>query len=278
MLTVLISGATGNVGRPLIDDLLAAGARVRALSRYPQNAALPAGVEVVASATSGLSGTDAVFVNSRALGPDLAGVVAQAVAEGVTKLVALSAINVDDDLSRQPSRYRGDRNREAEQVVAAAGLPWVSLRPAVFASNFAGMWDHQIRAGDIVSGPYAQASNAPIVEADIAAVAARALLTDDLDGQRIAMTGPQALTCVEMVQDIAEVLHRPLRYLEVAADVVRKRFSAIGFPAAFADAYIAMQAQAAEGPALVTHEVEKILGRPPTSFSQWVAEHRDLFA
>ena len=91
-------------------------------------------------------------------------VVAQCVAAGVTKLVALSAINADDDFSRQPSRFRGDRNKEVEQLAVDSGLAWVSLRPTVFATNFAGMWSAQIRAGDVVAGPYAEASSAPIVE------------------------------------------------------------------------------------------------------------------
>ena len=92
---------------------------------------------------------------------------AQCVAAGVTKLVALSAINADDDFSRQPSRFRGDRNKEVEQLAVDSGLAWVSLRPTVFATNFAGMWAAQIRAGDVVAGPYAAASTAPIVESDI---------------------------------------------------------------------------------------------------------------
>jgi|GEM_PF-3838527 len=85
-------------------------------------------------------------------------------------------------------------------------MAWVSLRPSVFATNFAGMWSAQIRSGDIVGGPYADASSAPIAEADIAAVAARVLLTDDFAGQRIPLTVPQALTNAELVEVIGTVL------------------------------------------------------------------------
>ena len=59
---------------------------------------------------------------------------------------------------------------------------------------------------------------------------------------------------------------------------MRQRFIGIGFGADFADAYIAMLAETLDKPALVTHDVEKILGRPATPFAQWVSEHRDLFA
>ena len=276
-MTIVVTGATGNVGRPLVSELAAAGARVRAVTRTPEAAGFPDGVEAVYSAVDALPGATAVFLNSRALGGDLADVVALARRSGVTKLVALSAINADDDFSRQPSRFRGDRNKEVEQLAVDSGLDWVSLRPAVFASNFVGMWSAQLRAGDVVGGPYAAASAAPIVETDIAAVAAQALLTDELVGQRIPLTGPQAFTNSELVETIGTVLGRPLRYLEVPPDVVRQRFIGLGLGAEFADAYAAMLADALDKPALVTREVEKITGRPATSFAQWVSDHRDLF-
>ena len=272
-MTIVITGATGNVGRPLVTELVRAGARVRAVSRQPNTANFPAEVEVVTSATAALKGASAVFLNSRALGDELADVVYLARKNGVTRLVALSAINADDDFSRQPSRFRGDRNKEAEQYAVDSGLPWVSLRPSVFVSNFVGIWAPQIQAGHVVSGPYAAASSAPIVESDISAVAARALLTDDLLGQGIPLTGPQALTNTEMVAIIGDVLGRPLRYREVPPDLVRQRFIALGFPTEFADAYMAMLSDTVDRPALVTHDVEKILGRPAQSFAQWAAKY-----
>jgi uncharacterized protein YbjT (DUF2867 family) len=276
-MTIVVTGATGNVGRPLVSLLAAAGARVRAVTRTPNAAEFPDGVEAVSSPIDALAGASAVFLNSRALGDQLADVVAVARHSGVAKLVALSAINADDDFSRQPSRVRGDRNREVEKFAVDSGLAWVSLRPAVFATNFGGMWGAQIQAGDVVGGPYAHASSAPIVEADIAAVAAHALLTDDLVGQRIPLTGPQAFTNTELVDVIGAVLGRPLRYIEAPPDVVRQRFIAIGLGAEFADAYTSMLADAVDKPALVTRETEKITGRPATPFARWVSDHRNLF-
>ena len=276
-MTIVVTGATGNIGRPLVQHLLNAGAKVRAVTRHPGAAALPAGAEAVADALEALDGATALFLNSRALGPQLADVVALAARRGVGKLVALSAINADDDDERQPSRYRGDRNRECEQLAVGSGVPWVSLRPSVFASNFAGMWAAQIQAGDSVAGPYGTASTAPIADADIAAVAAHALLTDELVGQRLSLTGPQALTNAELVDIIATALGRPLHYRELPAEAVRQRFIGIGFPAEFADAYMAMLAATVDTAALVTNGVEKILDRAATSFEQWVRDNSDLF-
>jgi len=139
------------------------------------------------------------------------------------------------------------------------------------------MWAGQIRAGDVVNGPYAAASSAPIVENDIAAVAARALLDDDLVGHKAPLTGPQSLTNVEMVDIIGEVLGRPLRYNEIPPALVRQRFVGIGFSDQFADAYLAMLAGTEDCPAVVTDEVARILGRPAQSFRQWVTDHAQLF-
>ena len=276
-MAIVVTGATGNVGRPLVAELVAAGAEVRAVSRNPKSAGLPAEVKVFDTAAAAIPGATALFLNSRALQGEMASAVAQARQQGGIRLVALSAINADDDSSRQPSRYRGDRNTEADQLAAGSGLPWVSLRPSVFVTNFAGMWSGQIRAGDVVNGPYAGASSAPIVEADIAAVAARALLSDDLLGQRIPLTGPQSLTNSEMVDIIGSVLHRALHYNEIPVDLVRQRFVSLGFPAEFGAAYVAMLATTLDEPAEVTHSIDKILGRPAVTFEQWVRDHVGLF-
>lgn len=277
MTTVVVTGATGNVGRPLVTELVEAGATVRAVTRQPGTAGFPRGVEVVTSAAEGLRGADAVFLNSRALADDLATVVDRAGDEGVTRLVALSAINADDDFAIQPSRFRGDRNKEVEQLAIESGLSWVSLRPTMFVSNLAGMWLTQLQSGDVVAGPYAAASSAPIVERDISAVAAQALLTDRLVGRTVELTGPQAFTNAQLLATIGTVVNRRLRYQEVSVEQVRNSFVALGFPTAFADAYIGFLAATVDKPAAVTREIDKILGRPAQSFAAWVADHRALF-
>lgn len=277
-MTILVTGATGNVGRPLVHLLATAGAEVRAVTRQPERASFPPQVTAVSSARAGLDGATAVFLNSRALGEDLDDFVNNAAHVGVTRLVALSAINCEDDFSRQPSRFRGDRNKEVEQRAVDSGLQWVSLRPTVFASNFLGMWGSQLQAGDVVRGPHAAASAAPISDSDIAEVAARALLTDELLGQRIPLTGPQAFTNAGLVAALGDVLGRPLKYQQVSDDLVRQRFGGLGFPVEFADAYLAMQAATVTEPAIVTHEVERILGRPGETFASWADRFRTRFA
>ena len=75
MNAILITGATGNVGRPLVEQLADAGVEVRAVTRHPAAAEFPADVKVVGSAAAGLPGASAIFLNSRALGEELGAVV-----------------------------------------------------------------------------------------------------------------------------------------------------------------------------------------------------------
>jgi uncharacterized protein YbjT (DUF2867 family) len=271
---ILITGATGNVGRPLVELLAAQGAKVRAVTRNP-DPDLPAGVEVEPAAS--LDGVTTLFLNPRAVGKSVGYLVARACAQGVQRIVALSATNVDDDFSAQPSRYRGDFNKEVETATVESGLEWVSLRPTMFCSNAIGLWASQIAGGDTVYGPYPDATWSPINERDIAGVAAHAILNDDLLGQRVELSGPESLTQHEMVTIIGEVIGRNLTYQEVSADVARKGLVPEGYPTAFADALLTILAKAVGKPALVTDAVATILGRPALTFTDWVTDNKEVF-
>ena len=267
---ILITGASGTVGRPLVELLVNAGVKVRAVARNP--AGLPRIVEVVDKPV--LEGVTGLFANPRAIDLDL---IEQAKEHGVRRLVALSASNVDDDPDRQPSRFRGDRNREVERAVTASGLDWVALRPYTFAANAIGMWAEQIRHGDVVRGTYPRATWSPIHERDLAEVAVRALLDDDLLGARPVLTGPESLTQEEMTHTIGRAIGRPLQYVETPPDVARKMMVERGFPDEFVAGLLALQAKSVGTPALVTNEVRRILGRPALTFARWADDNAYVF-
>ncbi len=129
------------------------------------------------------------------------------------RVVLLSALAVDDD-ARPPSEI-ATNHRSLEHALTATGLEWVILRPGMFAANTIYQWASQIRAGDVVRGPYAASTDAPIHERDVATAGARALLGADLVGRRLRMTGPQSLTREEMVAIVGAVIGRSLRYQEI---------------------------------------------------------------
>jgi uncharacterized protein YbjT (DUF2867 family) len=281
---ILVTGATGTIARPLVELLAAEGAEVRAVTRDPAAAALPAGVEVVegdpsrpATIAAFLGDASSLFLLPRAVGLAAGELLVLARERGAKRVVTLSAINVDDPLDEQPSRSNGDRNKEVEDATVGSGLEWVSLRASSFAVNTLGAWGAQIRAGDVVRGPYASFAESPVHERDLAAVAARALRTDELVGRKLALTGPQSLTHQQMAAVIGEVIGRPLRYQEIPPEAARQAMVQRGFPAPFVDALLARYARGVGQAAPVTRGVEEALGRPARSYAQWVADHAAAF-
>jgi uncharacterized protein YbjT (DUF2867 family) len=281
---IFVTGATGTIGHPLLDLLVRQGVAVRAVSRDPQVAALPAGVEVVAGDPSRpdtiakyLEGVSAVFLHPRAVGDAAGDLLALARQRNVARVVALSAINVDDDPAEQPSRLQGDRNKEAEDVAVASGLEWVSLRPASFAVNTLRPWAPQLRTGDIVRGPYPGFAEPLIHETDVAEVTAHALLDPGLAGRRLPLTGPQSVSQEDLVSIIGDVIGRPLRYQEIPAGAFRQAMVERGLPPAFVDALLARYARGVGPAETVTDEVEKVLGRPARTYAEWVSDHVAAF-
>jgi len=281
-MNIVITGATGVVGRPLVTLLKDQGVSVRAVARSA-TALLP-GVEAFSSDLARpetlaqvLEGADALFVHPRAVGEGAGKLLTLAAEQGVRRVVVLSAINVDEDPAYQPSRLNGDRNKEVEDAITGGGLPWVAVRASSFATNVIGMFAAQVRAGDVVRGPYGDFAESLIHEADLAAVIARALLNADLDGQRIRVTGPQSLTHEQMVGVIGEVIGRPLRFAEVPPQAAARGLVAHGLPEPFVTALMARYERGVGQPAEVTDDVERVLGRPARTFAEWVADHTDAF-
>lgn len=274
---ILVTGATGNVGRPLVDELVKAGAEVCALSRDPERAGLPAGVRVLRTGDMPLDGVTSLFLNAALLwngGVDE--FLEKAKWHGVRRVVLLSSSSVTEGGSAEENPI-GALHDGLEKAVEASGLEWTHLRPGYFAANALG-WAEQIRRGDVVHGPYAGAHMDPIHEADIAAVAARALLTDDLVGRAPKLTGPQSLTFAEMVRLIGEALGRPVRYEEVPAEAAREAMLSGGhMTEAMADSLLRIFREATERPAELSPEVERITARPARTFAEWAAEHTEAF-
>lgn len=279
---ILITGATGTVGRPLVTALVERGLRVRALTRDPSRARFPAGVEVVGGdpsrpASIDLTGVRAVFLNSTAIRESCGAFAAHAKASGVSRLVALAAYNLEQPLALQPSRYIGDRNRECEAAVESSGLEWASLRPQVYASMAVPLWAGQLQLGDTVDWPYADFKEAVVDPRDVAEVAAHALVHDDLLGRKPVLTGPEALTQARMVEVIAEVTGRPLRYRESALVEFASRVAAMGLPPELAASFIARFAAFDGSEPELTDEVPEILGRPARSYRDWIDDHAAAF-
>lgn len=281
---ILVTAATGNIGRPVVSALAARGAAVRALTRTPDTAQFPDGVEVCDSAAPDFRDVEAVVLNLAALSQGPARFLEAAKAAGVRRVVTVSALVVADDENSAETEAEPESGSNAaihldlERAVEAAVPEWTHLRPGAFASN-SFQWAAQLAVGDVVRGPYAGAGTSPIDEADVADVAVHALLGDDLVRQALSMTGPEGLTVAEQVEILGRALERPLRFEEIGPEAAKQAMLSrhAWMEEAAVDSLMTYLARSVGRPAPVTDEVPRVLGRPARTFTQWAAEHAGAF-
>jgi uncharacterized protein YbjT (DUF2867 family) len=262
---ILVTGATGNVGRMVVDELLALGADdVHALTVDPGRAALPAGVEVVRGfvgrpETLPLDGVDVMYLAPHI--PTVHETCRRAADAGVGRIVDLAGA-------------KGDHWQEIEDGVEASGVPYTHLEPGEFMAN-ATIWADQIRAGDEVRDGYAESANAPIAQEDIAAVAARVIVEPGHEGKSYELTGPQTLTRRERVAAIGRALGRELRYVELTPDEAVEQLRPV--MGEYAQWYLEGQAMLVDHPQQAVTTVADLLGRPAMTYEEWARRHAELF-
>jgi len=273
---ILVTGATGTVGRQVVSQLLATGVRVRALTRDPSLAKLPDGaaffqgdLTIPETLDACLDGVDVVFLVWTA-GPGAVSSAVDRIAKYVRRIVFLSSPHqTPHPLFQQPNQLAA-MHAEIERSIRASGLDWTFLRPGMFAANARSWWAPQIRAGDVVRWSHSDAPTAPIHEADIAAVAVNALLDTRHNRGDYVLTGPETLTQREQVEISGDVIGRSLRFEEISPEEARQE---LGFPLAAINMLLNAWAAAIGQPALVTSTVADITGNPARSFRDWVTDH-----
>jgi uncharacterized protein YbjT (DUF2867 family) len=279
---VLVTGATGRVGRALVAQLLQAGVPLRALARRPEAAGLPAAVEVVAgdltvpaSLDAGLEGAGAVFLLWTAPPATVPAVIDRLASHGQRVVLLSSPHQTPHPFFQQPNPM-ARFHAEVERLIAASGVQSTILRPGMFASNTGHWWGAMIREGGVVRWPYGAAETAPIDERDIAAVAARALVEDRHAGREYVLTGPESLSQAEQVGVIGDVLGRPVRFEELSPEEFRREM-ADRWPGPVTDMLLAAWRATMGLPAFVTSTVADVAGSPARTFREWAADHADAF-
>ncbi|MBM7052895.1 MULTISPECIES: NAD(P)H-binding protein [Streptomyces] len=279
---ILVTGATGAVGREVAAQLAAAGP-VRILARRPGRLTVRGdGVEAVAgeygdrpALDRALRGVDSVFlVTNSPTEPDDERVAAAAAAAGVRHLVKLSMMAVeepgaDDFITR--------RQRENEEAIRQSGVPWTFVRPRTFMSNTLS-WAPGIRAAGVVRALYGDAPVACVDPRDVAAVAVAALTGTGHEGRAYAVSGPEAITAREQTAQLSRVLGRPLRFEELGVDAARTALLA-KYPRPVAEAFLESAERQREGAkAAVVSTVQELTGHQARSYRVWSADHADAFA
>ena len=277
-----MTGATGRVGRVVIDQLLAAGVPVRALTRRPAAAGLPPAVDVASgdltmpeSLDAALQGVGAVFLVWTAA-PTTAPAVVARLATHAQRVVFLSSPHQTLHPFFQQPNPMAVLHAEIERLIVAAGLASTIIRPGMFASNALHWWAAPIRIGGVVRWPYGAAETAPIDERDIASVAARALYEDGHAGGDYVLTGPESLSQAEQISIIGGAIGRRIQFEELSPEAFRRE-TAGRWPGPVVDMLLAAWKATIGRPALVTSTVSDVVGSPARTFRQWATDHAAAF-
>ncbi|CAM4138776.1 NAD(P)H-binding protein [Kibdelosporangium persicum] len=279
-MTILVTGATGNVGRAVVSQLLEAGVSVRATSRNPQTADLPVEVHAAdlgdpGSFDAALTGVEKVFLFPNPAGAS--GFAELAKAKGVKQIVLLSSqAAAHEEFGDSPIRTM---HLAVEQAVAKSGIDWTFLRPGGFAANTLAWAPSIVERGE-VRMPFPESEANSIHEADIAAVAVKALLEDGHAGAAYELTGPESITQRRQVEVIAAAIGREITVVvqdrAEAKAALREQFGDFANDKMI-ESLLGMQEATVGRPAGLSDAVEKVLGRPARPFAEWVADHKADF-
>jgi uncharacterized protein YbjT (DUF2867 family) len=279
---ILVTGASGTVGSEVVKLLVAAGEKVRAMTRDPAKVKLDPKVEVVAgdfakpeSLDAAVAGADRVF--SLSTGPELAAhdasLVRASAKAGARHLVKLSVLGAGGAAHNGITAW----HNAGEQAIRESGLSWTFVRPCGFMSN-ALNWVGPVKALGKVFAPYADGKTAPVHPRDIAAVAAAALTAAGHEGKEYPLTGGEALSMAEQVKILSDAVGKPIQYIPVSDETAREGMLKAGTPEALVESLIALAAIVRSGGAAqVLPTVERVLGRKPLTFAEWAQENAAAF-
>ncbi|MFE4830736.1 SDR family oxidoreductase [Streptomyces sp. NPDC056672] len=279
---IVVTGATGNIGRILVPLLAEAGEDTVAVSRRPQPEGLPAGVRYaqadLGTSTSMrpvLDGADALFLllggelNSHGESPST--LLDTALDAGVKRIVLLSSqIN-----STRPEVLSHTRLREFEAAVRASGADYTILRPGGFASN-ALAWADSVRTKRTVLAPFGDVALPVIDPADIAAVAASALREEGHSGRTYELTGPEAVSPRQQAAAISRALGEDLDFVELTREQAHAHMTQF-MPEEVIDGTLDVLGVPLPTEQTISPDVETVLRRPARTFDEWVARNLPAF-
>jgi uncharacterized protein YbjT (DUF2867 family) len=275
--TILVTGATGNVGSEVVDALTRANEPVRALVRDASKAGLPSDVEAVEgdldqpeALSAALADVDAVFLlpGYRDM-PGVLRAIADAHAERVVLLSGTSAAS--GDTSNAVTAYM----LQSEVAVRDSGVPWTILRSYGLMSNTL-RWIDQLEAGDVVREPFADVPVAMVDPYDLGEVAARALRSGAHEGRTYLVSGGAAIRPADRVRILGEALDRPLRLDALSNDEARAQLRS-QMPIEYVDAFFDFYVDGSLDESRPQSTVQEILGRAPRTFEEWARAHAGAF-
>lgn len=280
---LLITGATGNIGRHLLAECIARGLSVRALSRNPQRAAalLPQGTPIVGGDLTVptdvvriLDGVDQIYLATNGADQLRAeqNLITAATAAGIRQIVKVSVIGAS------PHHYvwYAQVHAAIEQTLVESGIPATILRPNWFMENFFGSAP-TIAAQGAIYGSAGEGRVAFIDSRDTAEVALRVLTEEGHTGKAYQLTGPRALTFAEAAAQLGAGLGRQVQYVDLSDEQFHQALLGAGLPDAVAEVVVQINRNAREGNlATVTDTIETLMGHEPRSLADFVRDHAPL--
>jgi len=279
---ILITGASGNVGKEVLKQIAATGAKVRAaFQTVSKAAAAPSGVEIVTmdytqppTLQAALKGVERVFLVGPPA-PNLPALERKAVDEikhsGVRHVVKLSAMGGRDAIFPR-------QHADSEDYIKSSGVAYTFLRPNGFMQNFVTYNGATINTQNAFYGSQGEGEVSHIDLRDIAAIAVKTLTQDGHEGKAYTLTGPEALSNARVAEILSEDTGREIKYVDLPAEQFKQALVEAGLPEWSADALLDLQQFYRRGGAsAVTRDAEQLLGRKPTSFEQFSRDYSQAF-
>jgi uncharacterized protein YbjT (DUF2867 family) len=279
--SVVVTGPTGNVGRPLVDLLLAAGVPVRAALRADpaRSYGLPEGVERTEFDWLDPVTWPATFAGARSLFVVRPPQLSRPRSQMLPALEAARDAGVEHVVLLSLQGAEGNRfvpHAALEQWLRESGLAWTFVRPSFFMQNLTSTHRAEIRDKDEIVVPAGGGTTAFVDTRDVAAVAAQALLHRDAHaGRAWTPTGPRALTYDEVALILSAELGRAIRYRRPGLPRYVHHARRQGMPwtmvAVTCGIYTVARLGRAGG---LTDDVRTVTGRPPADLAAFVHRER----
>ena len=272
---IVVTGATGNVGRTLVRVLAEAGEQVTAVARGIGGQQVPPGVRAVAADLTAPASLEPAFAGASALfllvaGDEPAEILKRARAAGVGKVVLLSSQGVG---SRPGGAYA--QAAGFEEAVAASGLEYTVLRSGGLASN-ALAWAGTVRAARTAAAPFAEVALPFVDPDDVAAVAAAVLTGDGPHGATYVLTGPEATTPRQRAVAVAAAIGEPVAFAEQTREEAYAQLTAF-LPVPVVEGTLAILGEPSAAETAVSPDVARLLGRPAAPFATWANRNAAAF-
>jgi uncharacterized protein YbjT (DUF2867 family) len=281
---ILITGASGSVGKTVLAEVARSGQKHRALYRSKEEATrAPSGTDTViadfadkASLAAALRGVESVYLVCSPI-PDLVQLESNAIevceAAGVRRVVLNSALGAEDYPKSFPSWHR-----KVEDKLKATKMAYCILRPNSFMQNVLAYFAPSIRTQGAFYSSMGTARTSYLDVRDIAVVAARALLGGEHDGQTYELNGPEALTYAEVAEKISKHAKISAKYVNVPVEAQRKAMLDQGMPEWQVTALLELQEYYTNGNGgVVDGLLERLLGRPPVRMDAFLEEYAGEF-